>query len=186
MCWRAWKVSKVDGLLSSPAWRALQDGAVWWGQLHRSVCGGVWRLSIPAGTRPDQGQDQLHQGLWRWRVRISAAIQDPIPHYTFFFLLFLPFLHTFRIKFSGWVLKTLGLPTQLGAVRGAQLPWPHVYCGEGKLLLPHGVAGGEPKHPVCSQGGELLLKHRRRRRREVIRWGTASFTVKWSVCGSVD
>lgn len=64
---------REDMSLSSPAWRALQDGAVRGGQLHRPVCGAVRGLSLPAGTRPDQELHQLHQGLWRWSVCISAV-----------------------------------------------------------------------------------------------------------------
>lgn len=63
--------------LSSPAWRALQDGAVRGRQLLRTVCGAVRRLSLPAGTRPDQELCQLHQGLWRRRVR-TVSLQQGI------------------------------------------------------------------------------------------------------------
>lgn len=68
-----------------------------------------------------------------------------------------------RVDWLGF--KTARLLTQLGAVRGAQLPRPHVHRGEGKLLLPRGVAGGEPKHPVGPPGGQLLLRRRARRQR---------------------
>lgn len=60
------------------------------------------RLSIPAGARPDQGQDQLHQGLWRWRVGFSAANQDLIRSFKFVFTLS---LHFYNILYKSTLLK---------------------------------------------------------------------------------
>lgn len=54
----------------------------------------------------------------------------------------------------------LVFPLQLGDVRGAQLPWSHVHCGERQLLWPQRVAGPEPQHPVHPQDRQLLLSPR--------------------------
>ena len=58
-------------IILPPAWRALQDGAVRGRKIHRRVCWAVRRLSVPAGSRPDQELRQLPQGLWRRSVCIS-------------------------------------------------------------------------------------------------------------------
>lgn len=50
------------------AWRALSHRAVWGLQLLRSVCGHLWRLSLPAEPRILQELHQLRQGLWRRSV----------------------------------------------------------------------------------------------------------------------
>lgn len=47
---------------------------------------------------------------------------------------------------------------QLGHVRGAKLPRPHVHRRARQLLQPQRMAGPEPQHPVHTPSGQLFLK----------------------------